>query len=107
MRFFNGAGGVAAAILLLSFGIVNPTPSRAWEMNTPNVTPATLAPALTATPAVETVPPTPTTAAPAAEPAPVAAEPAPQPRVIEAPRRSLAQAVEAFAAGAVSDAEQD
>jgi N-acetylmuramoyl-L-alanine amidase len=107
MRFFNGAGGVAAAVLLLSFGIFNPTPSRAWEMNTPNVTPATPASALTPTPAVETSIPASTPAAPVAQPAAIAATPEPQPRVIEAPRRALAQAVEAFTAGAAGDAEQD
>jgi spore germination cell wall hydrolase CwlJ-like protein len=109
MRFANRAGGFAAAIFLLSVGIVNPTPSRAWEVNIPNGATPTPVPALVA-PTVETAPSSTTPVAPAAETAPVAdAVPAiaAEPRQIAAPRRSLAQAVEAYAAGAASDAEQD
>src|SRR5947209_15487414 len=40
MRLSTGAGGFAAAMLLLLIGTLNPTPSRAWQMNLPNVAPA-------------------------------------------------------------------
>ncbi len=103
MRFSTGAGGVAAAVFLLSLGIFNPTPSRAWEMNVPGVTTPTPAPAPIQAPAPLSFP----SAAPAAETAPVAADNAAQPREIEAPRPSVAEKVEAFAAAAASDAEQD
>ena len=69
MRFSTGAGGFAAAVFLLSLGIFNPTPSRAWEMNVPAVTVPPPAPVLSSP---ETAPATP---APAAEPAPAAAQP--------------------------------
>jgi N-acetylmuramoyl-L-alanine amidase len=105
MRFAQRAGGFAAAIFLLSVGIFNPTPSRAWEVNLPNVTTPTPVPAPIA-PAVETAPISAAPATPAAEAAPVA-ETAAEPRIIAAPRRSLAEAVEAYAAGTAGDAEQD
>jgi N-acetylmuramoyl-L-alanine amidase len=106
MRFAHRAGGFAAAIFLLSVGIFNPTPSRAWEVNLPNVVTPTPVPAPIA-PTVETAPiSSAPISSPAAEAAP-AAEPAAEPRIIAAPRRSLAEAVEAYAAAAAGDAEQD
>ena len=111
MRFSHRAGGVAAAIFLLSLGIFNPTPSRAWEVNVPaSVIPAPAAAPVA--PTVETSPTASTPALPAAEAAPVAdampaAEPVAEPRPIAAPRRSLVQAVEAYAAAATGDSEHD
>ena len=106
MRFFHPAGGVAAAIFLLSLGIFNPTPSRAWEMNLPNVATPSPVPAPSAAAPAETAPNSPTTVATPAEAAP-AAEPQAEPRAIAAPSSSLAQTVEAYTAAATSDAEQD
>lgn len=40
MRLSNRAGGVAAAMLLLALGTINPTPSRAWQMDVPTNAPA-------------------------------------------------------------------
>src|SRR5438128_1565453 len=108
MRFSTRAGGVAAAVFLLSLGIFNPTPSRAWEMNDPAVTSPTPAPALPA-PAAVAAPLSSTPATPAVEAAPVApvAADIAQPRTIDAPRRALADSIEAYAATAAGDAEQD
>lgn len=106
MRFAHRAGGFAAAIVLLSVGLFNPTPSRAWEMNVPTPTPAPVAAPVA--PTVETVPASATPVAPAAptaEAVPVA-DVAAAPRPIAAPRRSLVEAVEAYAAGTTDDAEQ-
>jgi N-acetylmuramoyl-L-alanine amidase len=45
MRFSTGAGGVAAAMILLLLGTLNPTPSRAWPLDVPTATPAAPVPA--------------------------------------------------------------
>jgi spore germination cell wall hydrolase CwlJ-like protein len=90
MRISTGAGGVAAAMLLLLLGTFNPTPSRAWQMNPQAAPPA---------PAPEA---SPETVAPAA-PAPVAA---PQPTAIASPAASD-ETAEADAPAALDKAEQD
>jgi spore germination cell wall hydrolase CwlJ-like protein len=88
MKFSTGAGGFAAAMLLLFLGTFNPTPSHAWELNVPNV-----------------VPPAPAAAAPAepaAIPAPVPTLSAPQ---ASAPASPPAAAATADSASALDQAE--
>src|SRR5579875_1845875 len=45
MRLSNRSGGVAAAMLLLALGTINPTPSRAWQMDVQTNAPVAPAPA--------------------------------------------------------------
>jgi spore germination cell wall hydrolase CwlJ-like protein len=110
MRFPNRAGGFAAAIFLLSLGVFNPTPSRAWELNLPNVVTPTPVPAPSVAATVETAPISSTPVSPTAAPAPAAAPAVTTeaaPKAIAAPRRSLAETVEAYAASVAGDAERD
>jgi N-acetylmuramoyl-L-alanine amidase len=103
MRFPTSAGGVAAAMLLLMLGTFNPTPSRALPLDLPaTAVPVTPAPAAPAAPAAVTAP-----AAPAPEAAPAEAQPALQLKAADAPKRSLAEMVETYAAGAAGNAEQE
>ncbi|HEX4738203.1 MAG TPA: cell wall hydrolase [Allosphingosinicella sp.] len=101
MKFSNGAGGVAAAMLLLALGTLNPTPSRAWQMSASTPTPAPAAPAQAApvvTNAVVTLPvqPAPQSAiqAPSLQSAvQTIATPAPAPSLSKADEDCLATAV--------------
>jgi spore germination cell wall hydrolase CwlJ-like protein len=89
MRFSTGAGGVAAAMLLLLLG--HPTPSRAWQM-TPQIPPPA--------PAPEIVPAAATPGAPAPVPAPASQPAAASPVASE-------DLADADAPSALDKAEQD
>src|SRR5438270_9521587 len=109
MKFSNPAGGFAAAAFLLMLGVFNPTPSRAWEMNSVNAATPTPVPVASdpALPAVATIPPAATPVAPPADAAAATTDAAAGPKTIAAPAAAVAETVEAYAAGAASDGEQD
>ena len=100
MKLSNGAGGAAAAMLLLVLGTFDATPSRAWQMDAPATTQAAPAPSGAADPA----------AAPAAQLSPaVQAVPqsAPQPIAQPAPLQPAVQIVPPTVDNAVSKAEEN
>ncbi|MEA3003417.1 MAG: hypothetical protein QOH81_2205 [Sphingomonadales bacterium] len=108
MRFPNRAGGVAAAMLFLLLGTFNPTPSRAWQIDLPNQAAPIPAPAAPEAPIDQMAPAASAADAQTAIVAPVASQPVvPQIRTEAAPRRSLAEMVESYAAGAGADGEQE
>jgi spore germination cell wall hydrolase CwlJ-like protein len=94
MRLSNRARGVAAAMFLLALGTINPTPSRAWQMDVPANVPAVSAPVAPAeaapappAPAVESLPQI------APQPAVEIGEPAADAAVSKAEENCLATAV--------------
>ncbi len=93
MRLSNRAGGIAAAMFLLALGTINPTPSRAWQMDVPSNVPAASAPAV------------PAQAAPA--PAIPAVQSLPQADAQPVPLQPAVETVESTAETQVSKAEQD
>lgn len=97
MRFSTGAGGIAAAMLLLLLGTLDPTPSRAWQMNTPTATPAPSAPAVPA----EAAP------APSAPALSTPSQAAPESIAPPSPIQPAVEVVESTSPNAVSRAEED
>src|SRR5438067_1626318 len=96
MSRISGTAGFAAALFLAAFGTFHATPSRAWQLDVPAVTPAVVT-TLPATPA-----PAPALSAGEREPAlDEAVEAAPQPV-----RHSLAEIVDARAGADSAGAEQ-
>jgi N-acetylmuramoyl-L-alanine amidase len=97
MRRITGTAGFAAAFFLVVLGTFHATPSRAWQVDLPAVTPAVLT---TGPVTLGNVPPAPQAADPALD-QPVApqAEPAPV-------HRSLSEMVAERAAATPVDAEQ-
>ncbi|MDB5693793.1 MAG: cell wall hydrolase [Alphaproteobacteria bacterium] len=102
MRFPNRAGGVAAAMLFLLLGTFNPTPSLALQIDLPKSATPLAASAIPEAPVDQITP-----ASPAADAASTEAPRIPQLRAIDPPQRSLAETVEAYAAGTAADGEQE
>jgi N-acetylmuramoyl-L-alanine amidase len=101
MNRFQNAAGFAAALFLAAFGTFHATPSWAWQLNLPAVTPAVLTTTTTASAVPLTqVPPASVLPAPAVQ-EPVLDQPVP-PRA----HRTLAETVAARAASTPATAEQ-
>ena len=101
MSRITGTAGFAAALILAVFGTFSATPSFAWQVDLPAVTPAVLT---TGPVTLSNVPPAPAVPAPAATPEPALDQPV-QPEAAPV-RQTLAQMVADRAAGSPADAER-